>query len=289
MRTKLTRFVRSLVGAAALLAALPVTGGERTETIRLKYVTPGEVEVLLASHSHNLGGGADWPYQFEESYPRPGPHLVPEGVSGWQPDAQRNSLRVSGTADGIRQFKALIRSVDLPPAQLKVTVRVLRLTDAALREAAPELFRDDEIVVGWRSERYNFAHWGVECLSDSALKRLQALPEQSRRDFSVVCNRPFFTLLPRAHDPGLKLVSIVARYNADRSVSFMLPANVHVPRTDPPNQYGLAGKPYPPASTLHRVGVGQPLLVRPAGTEQAVLITAVMVLRELPEAPRKDP
>jgi hypothetical protein len=58
--------------------------------------------------------------------------LVPEGVTAWTVDERRNALEVTGFDEGIQSLRHIIQLLDVPPPQVRLSVRVLPLVDGGL-------------------------------------------------------------------------------------------------------------------------------------------------------------
>src|SRR5690242_11129282 len=89
----------------AILFAHTLSPPQQSATIRLHHVPAAEVERALA--------------------PEDGRSLVPPGVLAWTVDEQRNALSVSGSAEAISAFRQLVRLIDVTPARVRLSLRIL--------------------------------------------------------------------------------------------------------------------------------------------------------------------
>lgn len=76
------------------------------DTIRLRFVKPSRVAQALSA---------------------PAPSLLPAGIAAIVPDDQNNTLIVRGTLHALIQVRKAVRRLDLPPRQLQIKLRLVRV------------------------------------------------------------------------------------------------------------------------------------------------------------------
>src|SRR6266581_4322539 len=75
----------------------------------------------------------------DDRRPVPGPRAAPAerglisaGITAWTADERRNAFEVTGTDEGIQSFRQIIRLLDVPARQVRLSLRVLPLAAGSL-------------------------------------------------------------------------------------------------------------------------------------------------------------
>jgi hypothetical protein len=269
--------VRSLAFAAILFLALPAAAADRSEQIRLKYVQVSEVEALFAPSREQVPDplmrqagirpgtmtAPAGPPPLGRGVLVPGTQLVPDGITAWTTDPLKNVLTVAGTRESIDRLKAIIRLVDVEPARVRISVRLVHLTEAVLKEKGAEELAIDG-VFGSTDRLF------VQVLTPELAAQFAKAPTVSEVEMTTYNSRPLYVHWPRAAELEPSLAAVVARVNGDKTVSLMMPGRMH----------HLVGDQVASSHfmAMRRVAAGQSVLVQPYGTTLTAIVTIKEVL-----------
>jgi hypothetical protein len=277
--------VRLLATFALICLALPAAAADRSEQIRLQYIQVSELENLftppaergpdLVTRLAGISSGyavPDYPRQPGRGILLPGTQLVPEGITAWTVDPRKNVLNVSGTPEAVARLKSIIRLVDIESTQARLSVRMLNLSEATLKELVP-----GEVTLDHPDG--TLGHLTVAVLDAEQLSKVAKLPAESTVEMTTYNNRPLYVRWPRADEPVASLAAVVPRINGDRTVTLMLPGRIHqlVDGQVASTQF----------MALRRLAVGQSILVQPQGSALTVVVTVKEVLPQIPSKKKR--
>jgi len=140
--------------------------------------------------------------------------LIPAGVTAWTADERRNAFEVTGTDEGIQSFRQIIRLLDVPARQVRLSLRVLPLVAGSLHglSAVPV----PPGTPGWHPSD-SFAMANRDQLA--VLERQAAL---SSSEMTVTSSHPLHLLWgePQNHPPAP--ATVLPRVNGDGTVTLLL-------------------------------------------------------------------
>jgi hypothetical protein len=245
----------------ALLISLAPPPATRTETIQLIHFPAGKLATVGVLEREDLIGGLiDGRTRI----------LLPDGIAAWTVDDSRNTVTLTGTDKAIQEFKNIVRLVDVPPAQIQVAVRVLQVQPADLADVRFDLIHNSVVSEDGRHSDRTPEGLATGILDEKQAAALAARPATFATDVAVVNNGTLRLRVPRAGQPPA--FSVTPRLNGDGTITLLMPFGEVKPAETPGQYEGLFA--------LHRLYVGQTILVflKPPGL--AVLVTVREVRRE---------
>lgn len=203
----------TLFALAAMLIALPAHAADRSEVIPLSYLQAAELDQFLAnggSQTGPFGGGSG--LRAKGLGGKDAPSLIPSGIQAWAVDERKNALTVTGDEEAIEQLKRIVRLLDIPARQIRMTVRLVELDPAdakTLRERPDAATRD-----------------GVTTLTltkPADVQPLQERPALLASELQVSNNRMLHLRIPAAAGDARR-ASLVPRVNGDGSITLVATA-----------------------------------------------------------------
>jgi hypothetical protein len=180
------------------LVAVPLRAADRTEVIRPEFIPAGDLERFLtqpdAADQLGLRGKSR--------------DLLPKGITGWAVDVTRNTFSVSGSDEDIEQLKRIIRLIDIPPRRVKVTARLLQLSEAeaAVVRNHPDALKSDQIIT-------------LPLLKEADRTAYQAKRALVQASLTVSNNRPAHLRFPATGGADAGVMSVTPRVNGDGTVT----------------------------------------------------------------------
>jgi hypothetical protein len=268
-----------------LALAVPALAAPRSQRIELRYIGAGELARILApsisqpapfgragslgdleiaaglidpatGNRHlpeGLGGGGFGQGGGFGRQQNGGRGLVPPGITAWSVDPAGNALQVTGDAAAIESLKKIVRLVDIPPARIRLTVRVMDLDTAAWKALNWDTGANDV------KEDPFTARVGV--VPGEMPEALENSPALSVITMTVANNSPMHFQAPAAGDRPAVSASITPRLNGDGTVTLFVPAAAL-------NAGGRAE-----VFALRRISPGQSVIVAPAAGRRTLVIT----------------
>jgi hypothetical protein len=202
--------------------------------------------------------------------------LVPDGITAWTVDPQRNTLAATGEPEAVEGLKRLLRLLDVPPRRVRLAARVLQLDPEALAGLELHQLRLD---VGIDPPGAPPAGREAAVLRTAVLTEAQAaaLAARAARRFvetemTVVNNGSLRLEWPQAADRPSGFSAVVPRVNGDGTITVFAPVVLRPAADGKAAAHSLFG--------VRRLASGQTaLMVDERGL--AILVTAQL----LPEAP----
>jgi hypothetical protein len=257
--------MRPLIPTLALtvLSTVAVAAADsRTEVIPLRFVAASDVDRMV------------FPAEPAGGFGNPGPlpsvrglgfsEVIPKGVAAWSIDPRTNRITVVGSQEGIREVKNLVRLLDIPPRQVRLTVRQFS-TDEALLQKLAELDKAQAPIGVPRPEP----------LSASILRGElpAALRERVTERVSLTTpnNIPAYV---RGEEAGSMRtqIRVVPRVNGDGTVTTF----VRLARTEPGDR--RPNKVTADLTGLRRLSVGETLLLLTEGSKTGLAVTVEELL-----------
>jgi hypothetical protein len=211
----------------AILFAHTLSPPRQAAVIRLHHVPAAEVERLLA--------------------PEDGSSLVPPGVLAWTVDERRNALSVSGSDEAIAAFRQLVRLIDVTPARVRLSVRILSpetVAEGRLDATAPP---------GGVTGGQNRGLWAV--LKREQIAALETGPAEGATEMEVTHRHSLGVRWPEPEGVPVELGAVTPRINRDRTVTLSFA------KSAPSPQVGSAGQ--PELVMMRRLSVGEGVVVLP--------------------------
>lgn len=212
------RKLSTLLFFAATLVAIPAHAADRTEIIPLAFISAPELDTFLTGGDHRVqydsGKGTQVAAQGTGGLGgKSAQNLIPKGISAWAADARKNTLSVTGSDEAIDQLKQIVRLLDIPARQVRMTVRLVELdavTAAALRKH-PEVVDRDGVAT-------------VMLAKAEDRKLLNARPVVFSTELNVSNNRMLHLRIPGAAAEEAQSASLIPRVNGDGSITVIASA-----------------------------------------------------------------
>jgi hypothetical protein len=221
---------------ALTLAAVPSAAAEyRTEVIPLRYFQVSQFQEVVAAPT----------FRGERRLPLKDA-LLPKGIIAWAADTRANSLAVTGTAEGLNSVKQVLRLLDIPPRQIRISVSTPRLDEGLLKELQQTTAPDEDGL------------WAIPLTDAAHQARVKAAPGGPSASLVTSNNAPMRMRIRGEDGP---FVSLTPRLNGDNTITFAAPGE----------DFGKAAG---GLLVLRRVPSGLPLLVTGKGVEGILVISA---------------
>jgi hypothetical protein len=219
------------------LFALTVSPPRQAAVIRLHHVPAAEVERLLS--------------------PEDGHGLVPPGVLAWTVDERRNALSVSGSEEAISAFRQLVRLIDVSPARVRLSVRVLSPEAVAMGglDASP--------LAGGVTDGQTRGFWAI--VKREQVAALETEPTAVATEMEVTHRHSLGVRWPPAESGPSELGAVIPTINGDRTVTLSFAKSAPSPRLGTAGPLELV--------VMRRVSVGEGVVVLPRRPGPALLIT----------------
>jgi type II/III secretion system protein len=140
--------------------------------------------------------------------------LIPTGVTAWTADERRNAFEVTGTDEGIQAFKQIVQLLDVPSAQVRLSVRVLPLTAGGLQGLAAVPVPPE--APGWLPADSFALTTGDQF---AVLERQTAL---SSSEMTVTSNHPLHLLWEQGPGQPPVPATVLPRVNGDGTVTLLI-------------------------------------------------------------------
>jgi hypothetical protein len=225
---------------ALALAASPILAADKTIVLRLRHYPATDIDRVLL------------PENFESP--------VPAGILAWTVDERRNSVSVTGSEAAIREFRKLVRLIDVPKPQVRLAVRMVRIEPSDLRAL------DLQPAVGVEPLAFDTGVAGASTfLSREQVTALEARPVLRATQMTVSNQQPLHLRWVVGTEMLPALASIVPRVNGDGSVTLMITLREVHPRTPQSGPSDLV--------VLRRLPVGTAVAMLPRTPNVALLVT----------------
>ena len=196
---------------AASLVATPVLAADRTEVIPLAFLSATELDQFMTSDTIGTGVGGLRRGKGIDGKDRL--DLMPKGISAWAVDARKNAVSVSGSDEAIDQLKKIVRLLDIPARQIRISVRLVELSPAgaAALRARPDAVAGEGVT-------------SATLTSPEDRKPLEGLPALFTTTLQVSNNRKLHLRVPSAAGEDSRRASLVPRVNGDGSITVIATA-----------------------------------------------------------------
>jgi hypothetical protein len=243
--------MRVLALSLALLA-LPAAAADRTEEIRLQYISAGDLMTfLLPRPAHEQGGGLGGPDR-----PR---GLVPVGIAGLATPSA-GVLSASGSEEAIQQLRNIIRLVDIPRRRIRLSVRLIEPQPEELNRIVKD------VAVG----KADGSAVKVGVLDEDGRNRILARAQKTLLQADLVCANGATARLLWPEDPSnAAFPALTPRVNGDGTITLTVPA-----RPDPAAKELIV---------LRRISSGQTLVVAREEGGPTLVVTAEVLPDEKPQ------
>lgn len=214
------RTLSALLLLTASLIAFPAPAADRTETIPLKFLSAPELEQWLTlSSSFGRYVGSYRGISYQEPKPdadgKRAASMIPEGIDAWVADARKNTLTLTGSREAREQLKQVVRLLDVPARQVRVSVRLLKLEPAQVAELQA---RPNRVTTG--DVTY------LPRLDAEDRKSLESRATVLTTTLNVANNRTIFLQIPADAGQPLRQAALTPRVNGDGSVTVIAPGLV---------------------------------------------------------------
>jgi hypothetical protein len=207
------RSYSTLFALAAMLTALPAHAADRSEVIPLSYLQAAELDQFLAN-----GGSQTGPFGGGPALGARGlggnknRSFIPSGIQAWAVDERKNALTVTGDEEAIEQLKRIVRLLDIPARQIRMTVRLVELdrTDARALRERPEAATREGVTI-------------LTLTKPADVKPLQERPALLASQLQVSNNRMLHLRLPAAAGEA-RHASLIPRVNGDGAITLIATA-----------------------------------------------------------------
>lgn len=197
--------------------------------------------------------------------------LLPAGILAITANERQKALVVTGSRKAIEELQKLVRLVDIPRRQVRVSVRVVDVDPAALQKTFPE--------------REMFVAQGVTAVATLDAKQqaelLGVVRETSvETTADVVNNRPLRLFWPAGKNTGEGQAALVPRVNGDSSVTLLVAMSLTETGADNlPKVHEV--------TALRRVDAKHAMLVVPTAASLCLLVEARVLAEDKNSKARK--